>query len=611
MPAGTRRGSLLAAMLLGLELGRVQGWRSFAARLADVGYWAPAVFSESARVSRLDIEYADWLAGNEPTPAELARMRKESATWLDGPRISVIMPVYNPPAAVLREAIESLLAQVYPDWELCVADDCSTLPHVRPLLEEYRMRDPRIRVTYREMNGRICAASNSALALATGNFVGFLDHDDLLAPQALYEFANRIRSRPEADVLYSDEDMLLVDGHRGRPFFKPDWSPELLLACNYISHFCVIRSSIVEQVGGFRAECEGSQDYDLVLRASEVARQIVHIPKQLYTWRQSEQSTALTGGAKPYAFSAARVALKDALIRRGVDGSVSFGRNLGSYETRISVSPGHRVTLILAQGAHDAGDVRKCLGSIRKRTGYRWWTAVIVSGTEQPAPANPDAQTRASRRLRHVTVRSPETSNRSNMLNAGARAATGDYVLFVDHRVRAVSRDWIERLIEYAQDPGVGVVGPRVVGPGRKAVDDGVVVGVDGFASSPRFADYLRMPYAPRNCSAVSGACMLMRREVFEELGGFDEQLGAWDAVDLCLRAGRAGYRIVQTPYARLRLINSKGPRRGSRRDDAPAIYEKWGRPGEYRDPYYNPNFDSQRVFHLRPSRWADSDNRK
>ena len=280
-------------MALGVKVWRAQGARAFFGRLVDVRLWLPKVWSGHGLAAH-DEEYQLWLAQNAPSPEDLERMRATSATWRRRPLISIVVPVYNPQAEWLRSALQSVVDQAYTNWELAIADDASTRPYVRPILQEFAARDDRVKLVFREQNGNISAASNSALKVATGEFVGFLDHDDLLSPDALYEVAAYINSDPEADVVYSDEDKLLARGRRWRPFFKPDWSPDLLLRTNYICHFAVIRRSLVESIGGLRLGYEGAQDYDLILRATENARHVGHVAKPLYTWSQVKGSMALS-----------------------------------------------------------------------------------------------------------------------------------------------------------------------------------------------------------------------------------------------------------------------------------------------------------------------------
>ncbi|MFM6354855.1 MAG: glycosyltransferase family 2 protein, partial [Planktothrix sp.] len=301
------------------------------------------------------------------------------------PVISIIMPVYNTPEVFLREAIQSVLDQVYPDWELCIADDASTAPHIRGILEEYQRKDSRIKVVFRTQNGHISATSNSALELATGEFIGLLDHDDVLTPDALYEVVSLLNQHPVADMIYSDEDKLNEKGELTGHFFKPDWCPDSFLSRMYTCHFGVYRREIINQIGGFRVGYEGSQDYDLVLRFTEKTNQIFHIPKILYHWRIHSSSAAGGTEAKPYAYEAAKRALQDAIDRRGELGIVQdVPEYLGRYWVRYKILDYKRVSIIIP--TRDLGAVlNRCLESIFTKTLYPNYEVILIdNGSIEP-----------------------------------------------------------------------------------------------------------------------------------------------------------------------------------------------------------------------------------
>ncbi|MDB5028566.1 MAG: putative glycosyltransferase [Candidatus Eremiobacteraeota bacterium] len=548
--------------------------------------------------------YERWLTEHRVRASDVRRMRDMLPLLAHRPKFSVLMPVYDTPERFLREAIESVLAQPYPDWELCIADDASPSPHVRDVLEEYAHADDRVKLVFRETNGHIAAASNSALAIATGEFVALLDHDDLLSLDALFEIALAVNADPAVDVVYSDEDKIDESGRRRDPYFKPDWSPESLLARNYVSHLGVYRRALVESLGGFRIGFEGSQDYDLILRASERTGRIAHVPRVLYHWRSHSASTAETRDQKGYAYDAAVRALDDALARRGEPGRVeTHDATPGIYTVRYEIREPARVSVIVPTRDHGE-DVEICLRSLFERSTYRDIEVILLdNGSTEPESLRTFGRWLEREPERVKLVRYDAPFNFSAINNHAVTHATGTYLLFLNNDTEAIAPDWIEAMIEQAQRPAIGAVGAKLLYDDGTVQHGGVIIGLGGVAGHSHkhypgdAPGYFYTLQTVNNYSAVTAACLMVRRAVFDEVGGFDEQLAiAFNDVDLCLRIQAAGYRNVYLPHAVLYHHESKS--RGY--EDTPAkmarflaeqrlMRERW-RTGEADDPHYNPN---------------------
>jgi len=548
--------------------------------------------------------YDRWIAEHRLRPADVRHRRNMLPALALRPTFSVLMPVYETPETFLREALDSVLAQVYPDWELCVADDASRSPHVRAVLEEYARDDRRIKLVFRESNGHIAATTNSALAVATGEFVALLDHDDLLAVDALFENALVVNARPDVDIVYSDEDKFDESGRRRDPYFKPDFSPESLLARNYVSHLGVYRRSLVDELGGFREGFEGSQDYDLILRASERTDRIAHIPRVLYHWRSHRASTAEAREQKGYAHDAAARALEEALQRRGEPGRVETHDQVpGIYTVRYAIRAPQRVSVVIPTRDHGA-DVDLCLRSLFERTTYRDLEVILLdngSTDEDSLRVFGRWLEREPERIKLVRYDVPFNFSRLN--NHASTHANGSYLLFLNNDTEVIAPDWIEAMLEQAQRPPIGAVGAKLLYGDETIQHAGVVIGLGGCAGHshkhyPADAPgYFYTPQTVNNYSAVTAACMMLRKAVFEEVGGFDESLAiAFNDVDLCLRIRAAGYRNVYVPHAVLYHHESKS--RGY--EDTPekmarflgeqrTLQTRW-HIGNLPDPYYNPN---------------------
>ena len=549
----------------------------------------------AGRARLVQREYDEWRRRHEPGQDQLDRMRLQSRGWTDRPLISIVMPTYNPRPEWIRPAVESVIAQTYENWELCIADDASTAPHVAGILAEYAAADPRVKLVMRAHNGGIAAASASAVALATGDFIAFLDHDDVLRPYALHRVVETIREAPDTDIVYSDEDLLLADGTLGRPFFKPDYSPDLLLSVNYMCHFLVVRKHVMESAGGFRTGFDGAQDHDLLLRATEKARRVSHVPDMLYSWRQVPGSVALSGAAKMYAYEAGKRAVEAALQRRGLHGSVSLGRQLGTYHVRVDVVDEPHVAIVIP--TRDRLDLlRRCIESVERRSTYANWSITIIdNGSTDPATlAYLD-------RSPHRVVHHPGPFNYSALINLGRASNDAAYMITLNNDTLVISRDWMEALLEQAQRPEVAVVGARLLYPSGRPQHEGIAVGNvrGGYMAANLDAGW--MGRVIRNVTAVSGACQMIKTSVFDELGGYDEGLAvAYNDVDFCLRARAAGYLVIYTPHAELRHHESASRGDLDPLKDHERFWKRWGRVGGIPDPYMNPHLREMNPVRIR-----------
>ena len=549
--------------------------------------------------------YAEWLKKYSAlTRGDLEAMRAESGGFNDRPLISVVMPVYNPPLKYLRAAVESVRAQVYTRWELCVCDDASTDPDVLAYLKKLATLDPRIKVKLRSTNGHISATSNDALAMAEGDWVALLDHDDLLAEDALYWVAKTLQSHADAGVIYSDEDKIGLDGKRCDPYFKPDWSPELLLSQNYISHLGVYRRSLVESVGGFRVGFEGAQDHDLVLRCTMhlEPKQVVHIPRVLYHWRVLPGSTALRGDEKGYANDAGLRAVADYLATSGLGGSVEPLPN-GYYH----VAPSLPILLPLVslviptRNAHEL--VRMCVQSILSKTTYPNYEILLVdNGSDEPASLAYFRELSTHPRVR--VIRDDREFNYSALNNAAISQASGEIVGLVNNDIEVISPGWLEEMVGLALRPGVGAVGARLWYPDETLQHAGVIVGVGGVAGHAHMrrsrgdGGYFGRAEVTQNYQVVTAACLLVRKSTLLGVGGLNEvQLKvAFNDVDFCMRLVEAGWRNVWTPFAEMyhhesatRGYEDTPAKRARFESEARYMIERWGHSLQS-DPSYNPN---------------------
>ena len=597
-PEGTRRQAIVLAFNRGLEIILTQGWLRFLRRAVQVWAWLPHIRHPSVHQRRAssDDQYQLWLQAHALTAKQTKRSKQQAAKLAYRPLISIVMPVYDPQPAWLREAIDSVRAQLYDRWELCIADDGSKRRAVRQLLEEYSGTDSRIKVTCLKKNQGIVRASNAALALARGEFVGFLDHDDELKPDALFEVVRLLNERRDLDFIYSDEDKRDPSGRLVEPFFKPDWSPDLLMSLNYVTHFSVFRKELVDSLGGLRTGFDGSQDYDLVLRVTEQTDRIAHIPRPLYTWRKAPGSAAASVEAKDYAYRAARKALEGSLSRRGLRAEVEDGPFRGWYRVRYEIKDDPRVTIIIPT-KDNLEMLRRCIESIEGKTTYKNYDILVIDNNSEKAETAEYLS-----KLRWPVVTYPHPFNFAKIVNFGARQSKSEFLLFLNNDTEVITPEWIEAMLEHGQRPDVAAVGARLLYPDGRVQHEGIIIGLGGgSAGKIDHGGYFGLGQSIRNCSAVTAACMLTRSSVFWELGGFDEHLRvAFNDVDYCLRAREKGYLITYTPFST--LYHQESATRGKLHPakDEGFFRSRWGRPGEFRDPYYNPNLDLQHPFTVR-----------
>lgn len=555
--------------------------------------------------------YELWQKRNCLTPEAMERIAGEIENFPHRPVISVLLPVYNVAEIWLRKCIDSVLNQLYPHWELSIADDASTLPHVRRVLEEYRARDSRIRVVFRETNGHISAASNSALALVTGEYVALLDHDDELTPDALFEMASLIVRHPDADMVYSDEDKIDERGRRHTPFFKPDWSPDAFLSQMYTCHLGVYRTKLLRQIGGFRIGLEGSQDYDLVLRLTERTDRIYHVPKILYHWRTIKGSTALTHDSKHYAYQAGLRAIQAALDRRGEGGWVEHVVNYpGQYLVHYPLAGNPLISIVIP--TRDQSKVlERCLRSIFERSSYpRFEVVVVDNGSVQKETFACFDVWKAREPDRFRVVRLDVPFNFSRLVNEGVRQAKGHLVALLNNDVEVLTENWLEEMAGQAGRKSIGAVGAFLLYPNGTIQHAGLVLGVVG----PANHIYHHFPYKGTpgyfgrllivsNYAAVTGACLMVKRDLFLSVDGFDEGLAiAYNDVDFCLRLLEMGCRNVVLPQVRLchhestsRGSDQRGEERLRLDREAEILGKRWAS-WIRNDPYYSPHLTRDRI---------------
>jgi GT2 family glycosyltransferase len=551
--------------------------------------------------------YTTWKQQNFPNIERINEIRLilKSLAYAETKNIlfSIIMPVYNTTSNFLTEALDSVLNQVYDNWELCIADDGSTEPHVKEILESYKRKDGRIKIIYNKTNKHICHASNLALSLATGEFVVFMDSDDLLSIDALYEMFMLLNFQQEVDMIYSDEDKINFDGDFVDPFFKPEWSPDTLLSKMYTCHLSAYRRSIVSELGGLREGFEGSQDWDLMLRFSEKTQKIAHIPKMLYHWRMHPNSTSMSCDAKPYAHIASKKALDEALVRRGEVGE-AVSSSPGMYNIRYVIKEYKKVSIIISNKDF-ANLLDKCLISIFSKTIYPNYEVLVIdnhSVENNTYKIFEKWKTKEPQRFK-VLKSKDKKFNYSSMNNQAAQNCNGYYFLFLNNDTEVINQDWLNAMVEQAQRPSIGAVGSLLFYPDNTIQHAGVIVGLWG-AAGHRFS---RLPSDHPGCfgnaqyqnnvSAVTGACLMCRRDVFDQVGGFEEQLEvALNDIDLCLKILDSGYNNIYVPTAKLYHHESitrgheNTPEKIKRFEKEVSFFrERWQKYID-NDPYYSPN---------------------
>ena len=538
-----------------------------------------------------DGQYRLWRERFGPTPSRLG----DVATRLEALRrrllVSVVLAVFNTDPVWLDETIASVRAQLYEGWELCIGDDGSTRQETAAVLESHQAADPRLRVVRLPASEGVVGASNAALTLAAGDVVAFLGAGDLLKPHALAEVVLHLDEDPDLDLLYTDEDALDGDGRLVDPLFKPDWSPDHLLSRNYVGHLLVVRRALLDKLGGLRRGYDGAHDHDLVLRAAEVTDRIAHVAEPLYTKRRTDG----TAGARPWVRDAAHRALGDALRRRGTPGEVLDGLHPGTTRVRFAVRGRPLVSVIVP--TRDRVDLlRPCVEGVLERSTYRDVELLLVDNQSE------DPETLAHlAALPGRVVRYPHRFNYARMMNMACAEARGDVLLLLNNDTEVLTPDWIESLLEHAQRPEVGIVGPRLRYPDGRTQHEGIITNfAGGMAGNVDHGGWWGLGDVVRNATAVTGACAMVRPSVYWAVGGHDERLRvAFNDVDLCLRIRQAGYDVVYTPYAELRHMEG-GTRGVHAHEDDDAVFEGRWLTAECVDRFYSPQLCRRHPFRIR-----------
>jgi O-antigen biosynthesis protein len=551
---------------------------------------------KSGRASVPSNEYQKWLETRLVKGDQIAALRTEWHGFAYQPCISIVTPVFNTPVGWLTECVESVLTQIYEKWELILVDDDSTDAETLRALRELAARDSRIVLAKDAKRGGISAASNRGLAVAEGEWVGFLDHDDVLEPDALFQNVKWLQDHREADLIYSDEDKLTEQGFDS-PIFKPDWAPDYFLSCNYICHLTLIRRDLVREIGGFRSEFDGAQDYDLFLRVIEQTDRIDHIPRVLYHWRRSLTSTADNIRRKPGSLETGRLALEAHLERRKETGHVTVDWTTHAYWIKRQLHEAKKISIIIP--VRDRVDLlARCLDSLTSKTNYAPYEIVVVDNDSQSEEARAYFS-----QFEHTLLRYGGPFNFSAINNFAVEQTDSPWLLFLNNDTEVIDGEWLTLMAEHIQRPQVGAVGPKLLYPDDTVQHAGIVLGVGGIAEHAfrglpaDVPGVCRQLQTTRNYSAVTGACLLTRRDVFHEVGGFDEERlpVTFSDVDLCLKMGRAGYRVVYVPFAKLYHHESSTRRPAVEPLETEVMRERWPEVLKH-DPFYNPNLSRERA---------------
>lgn len=565
----------------------------------------------SERMEPEEVPYGPWYEEHRAKPEELERQRKQSLAWenFSGGEesacvFSIAVPVFRTPAKFLCEMIESVRSQSFPFWELCLANADPEDREVAEILERYCREDRRIRVKNLKENKGISENTNAALAMARGEFVGLLDHDDLLAPDALYEMAARLEKDEGIDVFYTDEDKVTTDlSEHFQPHLKPDFNLDLLRSNNYICHFFVVRREIAERIGGFRPEFNGAQDYDFIFRCTEQAEKIVHIPRILYHWRVHSASTADNPASKMYAYEAGKRAIEGNLERSGVRGVVSLRQDYGFYDVHYPVE-GEPLVSILIPNKDQKETLMHCIRSVLETSTWKNLEILIIeNNSEREETFACYRELEKDPRIRILTYPG-KTFNYSAINNFGVQQAKGEYLLFLNNDIEVITPDWIEQMLGNCQRPEVGIVGAKLYYPDNTIQHAGIIIGIGGIAGHAFLglarakSGYLHKASLQMDYSAVTAACMMMKAEAFRKAGGFEEKLTvAFNDVDLCLRTVEQGWLVVYDPHVEMYHYESKS--RGAEdseeklrrfQQEIEFMRTRWIRLLKDGDPNYNPN---------------------
>ena len=511
-----------------------------------------------------DYDYAEWWNLTKPSEEELEEQKKKTFGYM--PKFSIVIPVYKTPEKFLKEMLDSIVEQTYANWELCIADGSPAGESVETVLKKYAEKDARIRYQVLGENRGISGNTNAALEMAEGDFIVLADHDDRLTPNALFECAKKLNENENCDVLYSDEDKLDMDGDElFDPHFKPDFNPDLLTSVNYICHLFVVKKELLDKVGGFRAEYDGAQDYDFIFRCTENAKQICHIPKVLYHWRCHPNSTASNPESKLYAFTAGSRAIKDHYKRVGIEAEkVEKGVDYGIYHTTFKIKDDPLVSVIIPNKDHTV-DLDNCIRPMLTEGTYKNLEFVIVenNSTEQ---ATWDYYEKIQKEFPNVhVVRWEREFNYSAINNFGVQHAKGEYLLFMNNDIELIAKNFVEEMLGFVQREDVGIAGARLLYEDDTIQHAGVVIGFGGIAGHTFIGfhksenSYFNRAMCAQDYSAVTAACMMSKRSVFDAVGGFTEELAvAFNDIDYCMKVRKLGKLVVYAPYAVLHHYESK-----------------------------------------------------
>ena len=546
--------------------------------------------------------YEEWYEENRVTEEELQKQRE--TVFEKQPLISIVVPTYKTPIHFLREMMDSVVNQSYSNWELCIADGSEGDVEVEQELERYHQQDSRIKYKILEKNLGIAGNTNEALELAVGDYIGLFDHDDLLTPNALYEVVNALQET-EYDILYTDEDKITGDGSKHLdPNFKPDFSMDLFRSNNYITHFFVVKKEIMDKVGGFRSEYDGAQDYDLMFRCIENATQIKHIPMILYHWRVHMNSVAGDPASKMYAYEAGKKAIEDHLKRMKIDATVEHTGLLGMYHVKYTIDGNPKISVMIPNKDH-VEDLDKCIRSLYQVNTYKNFEIIIIENNSEKKET---FQYYESLKKQHENVKVVTWGNEFNysaINNFGVKYAEGDYFLFLNNDTEMITRDALEEMLGCCMREEVGAVGAKLLYADNTVQHAGVVIGFDNYAGHVNMGigrdDYGYMGRARMNCnySAVTAACMMTKKELFDQVGGFDEQFViACNDVDYCLKLRELNKLIVFDAFSEWHHYESKSrgyedtAEKKERFEKEKAKFQKkWQKVLDEGDPFYNKNF--------------------
>ena len=565
-----------------------------------------------------DYDYAEWYSLTKPTDEELKRQREEVFAWM--PKFSIVIPLYKTPERYLKEMLDSILEQTYGNWELCLVDGSPEGEDVSRIVKKYTAKDSRVKYKILGYNGGISVNTNAAIEMAEGDFIVLADHDDAMTLNALYECAKVLNEHPDCDVIYSDEDKMDMDGGAlFDPHFKPDFNPDLLTSVNYICHQFVVKRELVQQVGGLRKEFDGAQDYDFIFRCTEKAHEIVHIPKVLYHWRCHQDSTASNPQSKLYAFEAGSRAIMEHYHRMGIEAEkVEKGVDYGIYHTTFKIKDNPLVSVIIPNKDHRQ-DLDLCIRAMITRGTYKNLEFVVIenNSTDPETFAYYEAIQKEFPQVRVVTW--TREFNYSAINNFGVQAAKGEYLLFLNNDTELIAENFVEEMLGFCQREDVGAVGARLLYQDDTIQHAGVVIGFGGVAGHTFIGlhkaenSYFHRAMCAQDYSAVTAACMMSKKSVFEAVGGFSEDLAvAFNDIDYCMKVRSLGKLVVYAPYALLYHYESKSrgledtPEKVARFNREVAKFaKKWPEILKNGDPYYNPNLT------LRKSNFALRDLKK